>query len=186
MKRVTIHIGEMYASREPAIVETVLGSCIAACVFDPVSRVGGMNHFLLPRPCQEDPALARYGEHSMPLLIERIVQLGGNKNNLQAKVFGAASVLKLDETKLSVPQANERFVRQFLNANQIPLLAERLGGRHAIKVRMFTGTGKVLARSIPRTQLDRVRANEGEHYLAALARRWRWLEQGARPVKELQ
>lgn len=184
MKRVTIHIGEMYASREPVIVETVLGSCVAACVFDPISGVGGMNHFLLPHRCQEDPALARYGEHSMPLLIQRILELGGQQSYLQAKVFGAASVLKLDETRLSVPQANERFVRHFLRTNQIPLLAERLGGRHAVKVRMFTDSGKVLARAIPRTQMDRLLANEGEHYLAALARRWRWFEEGARSIGE--
>jgi chemotaxis receptor (MCP) glutamine deamidase CheD len=175
MKRVLIHIGEMYASREPVVVETVLGSCVAACVFDPVSRIGGMNHFLLPHRCQDDPALARYGEHSMPQLIERIVRLGGQRDYLQAKVFGAASVLKLDQTHIDVPQANERFVRQFLSANRIPVLAERMGGRQAIKVRMFTGTGKVLARGIPTMLLDRVTADE-EHYMAALARRWRWLE----------
>jgi len=178
MKRMTIHIGEMYASREAAMIDTVLGSCIAACIFDPVNRVGGMNHFLLPCPCQEDPALARYGEHAMPLLIERILRLGAREANLRAKVFGAASVLRLDETRCSVPKANERFVRQFLAEHKIPLAAERLGGNLPLKVRMFTGTGKVQTRVIPRTQLDHVRADEGEHYLVALTRRWRWLEEG--------
>jgi chemotaxis protein CheD len=179
VKRVSIHIGELYASREPAIVETVLGSCVAACLYDPVNHVGGMNHFLLPRRCQDDPALARYGEHAMQLLIERIIKLGGRERSLQAKVFGAASVLKLDETRYSVPRANERFVREFLAAHGIPLLGERLGGEHPIKVRMSTDTGKALVRALPRTQLDRLLANEGEHYTAALARRWAWFEEHA-------
>lgn len=179
MKRVSIHIGEMYASREPAIVETVLGSCVAACLYDPVNRVGGMNHILLPRSCQDDPTLARYGEHAMPMLIQRILKLGGKKENLQAKVFGAASVLSLDETRFSVPQANERFVREFLRAHDIPLLGQRLGGKQPVKVRMFTGTGKALVKALPRTQLDHVVAHEGEHYLAAFLRRWRWFEEGS-------
>lgn len=179
MKHVSIHIGELYASRDPVVVETLLGSCVAACLYDPLNRVGGMNHFLLPRKCQDDPALARYGEYAMQMLIDRIVKLGGKKYNLRAKVFGAASVLKMEETPYSVPRANERFVREFLIAHEIPLLGERLGGAQPIKVRMHTDTGKALARSLPRTQLDRLLANEGEQYHAAFARRWAWFEEGA-------
>ncbi len=182
MKRVSIHIGEFYASREPMVVETLLGSCVAACLYDPLNRVGGMNHFLLPRKCQDDPALARYGEYAMEMLIDRIVELGGKRFNLRAKVFGAASVLKMAETRHSVPRANERFVREFLTTHDIPLLGERMGGEHPIKVRMSTDTGKALVRAIPRTQLDRLLANEGEHYTAALARRWAWFEEGAGSV----
>ena len=179
MKHVSIHIGELYASGNPVVVETVLGSCVAACLYDPVQRVGGMNHFLLPRSCQDDPLLARYGEHAMRMLIERILKLGGRQRNLQAKAFGAASVLKMEETKHSVPRANERFVREFLNAHDIPLVGERMGGEHPIKVRMSTDTGKALVRALPRTQLDSVLASEGEHYTAALARRWAWFEERA-------
>ena len=179
MKHTTIHIGEMYASREPVIVETVLGSCVAVCLHDPVHRVGGMNHILLPRRCQDDSALGRYGEHAMPMLIERIRRLGGDREHLQAKVFGAASVLTLNETRLSVPKANQDFVLEFLRASGIPVMNARLGGTEPLKVRLFTATGRALVRALPRAQLDRVRAHEGEHYLAALARRWGWFEEGA-------
>jgi chemotaxis protein CheD len=177
VKLVSIHIGELYASRESVVVETVLGSCVAACLYDPVNRVGGMNHFLLPRKVQEDSILARYGEYAMALLIERIVGLGGRFSNLQAKVFGAASVLKMDETRHSVPRANERFVREFLTAQGIPLLGERMGGDNPIKVRMSTDTGKALVKALPRTHLDKVLAKEGELYTVALARRWAWFEE---------
>jgi len=178
VKHVTIHIGEMYASREPVVVETVLGSCVAVCVYDPVSRIGGMNHILLPRQCQEDSALARYGEHAMPMLIERVLKLGARRSHLQAKVFGAASVLTLDETRWNVPRANERFVREFLAVHGIPLRGERLGGRDPLKVRMFTASGKALVRALPRTQLDGPLTGEADLYLAALARRWSWFEEG--------
>src|SRR5271156_2965222 len=170
----------MYASSEPAIVETVLGSCIAACLYDPIHQVGGMNHYLLPRRCQEDPNLARYGEYAMQMLIERIVKLGGKKSDLQARVFGAASVLKMDETRYSVPRANESFVREFLRTNSIPLVGVLVGGDQPIKVRMSTNTGKAVAQTLPRTQLDTVLTDEGKQYAATIARRWAWFEDGAR------
>lgn len=179
MRRVSIHIGEMYASREATMVETVLGSCVAACLYDPVHRVGGMNHILLPRRYHGDPTLARYGEHAMPMLIQRIVRLGGEKKHLQAKVFGGASVLTLDESAINVPKANQSFVREFLIANGIPVVSERLGGRQPLTVRMFTATGKALVRALPRTQLDPVLTQEGEQYMQALARRWEWFPEGA-------
>lgn len=172
----------MYASAEPVIVETVLGSCIAACLYDPIHQVGGMNHFLLPRRCQGDPNLARYGEYAMQMLIDRVVKLGGKKSDLRAMVFGAASVLKMDETRYSVPRANESFVREFLSANSIPLLGELVGGDQPIKVRMSTNTGKSVARVLPRTQLDTVVTDEGKQYAATIARRFAWFEDGTRVI----
>ena len=174
-----IHIGELYASREPAIVETVLGSCIAACLYDPVRQLGGMNHFLLPEACHDDPMPTRYGVPAMQELIRRILKLGASRANLRAKVFGAANVLTLGEMRLNVSRANELFIREFLAGQEIPLLAERLGGRQPLKVRMFTASGRVLARALPDAETRRVAAIEKEHCGAALARRWSWFEGGA-------
>jgi chemotaxis receptor (MCP) glutamine deamidase CheD len=179
MQRIIIHVGELYASREPAIVETVLGSCVAACVFDPVRRLGGMNHFLLPEGSEDDPLPTRYGREAMRALIRRILQLGGVRNHLRAKVFGAANVLTLEEMRMNVARANERFIREFLAEQEIPLLAERMGGRQPLKVRMFTATGKVLARALPEAATRGVAAVENEHFSAAIARRWSWFEEGA-------
>jgi chemotaxis protein CheD len=171
-------MGEFFASREPAIVETLLGSCVAACLFDPIQGVGGMNHFLLPRPCQTDPILARYGVHAMELLIQSILQAGGKKQQLQAKVFGASAVLALDLARINVPEANERFIREFLAGSGIPLHAERLGGTRPLRVRMFTDTGKVLVKAVPVTQFGRAISLESECLAAAFERRWGWFEKG--------
>jgi chemotaxis protein CheD len=184
VKHVNIQMGEFFASREPAVVETLLGSCVAACLFDPVEQVGGMNHFLLPRPCQADPVLGRYGVHAMELLIESILEAGGKRSRLQAKVFGAAAVLTLDIARINVPEANQLFIREFLAAAGIPLSGERLGGVRPLRVRMFTDTGKVLVRALPETQLDRVVGVETECITAAFERRWSWLERDpGKPAK---
>src|SRR5687767_7179011 len=91
--RFTIHIGGVHASREPILLDTVLGSCISACVYDPVAGIGGMNHFMLPEGADADnPTSARYGVNAMELLISEIMKLGGTRKRFQAKIFGGGHV----------------------------------------------------------------------------------------------
>lgn len=146
--QVTIHIGDVFASREPAVIRTVLGSCIAACLRDPVARVGGMNHFMLPAPPHEeaDGDLSRFGVHAMELLIGKIQKLGGERARLQAKVFGGGHVLQIAESANGVPQQNIRFIREFLTTEEIPLVAHDLGGRAARQIVFHTGSGSVLVK----------------------------------------
>ena len=77
VKEVSIHIGGVFASREPAVVRTVLGSCVSACLFDPLTNVGGMNHFMLPTGDQGGDLPTRYGINAMEMLINEIMKLGG-------------------------------------------------------------------------------------------------------------
>jgi chemotaxis receptor (MCP) glutamine deamidase CheD len=177
-----IHIGGLYASGQPAVIETVLGSCVSACLFDPVHKIGGMNHIFLAESCQGDPFLARYGVHAMELLIARIERLGGERKHLKAKVFGAASVLRMNEERFSVPRKNEKFVREFLEAREIPLVGEHLGGHRPLKVRMFADTGRVLVKALATNHLDRVLAREGRA-TAALAERWQWFDKAEELLK---
>jgi len=177
MKLVHIHIGDIFASREPAEVETVLGSCIAVCLFDPVALVGGMNHFMLPEGQPDDPVPTRFGMHAMGALVDQIHLMGGQKARLQAKIFGAASVLEMDETWICVPSANREFARRYLAAENIPLVSERLGGRLPLKIRLFTQTGKVLVRALPRNRATALIGREQECREIALAARWKWFEQ---------
>ena len=90
--------GEYYATSEPEVVVTVLGSCVSACVRDRVNGVGGMNHFLLPLDGSAEPGKppqsARYGSYAMELLINQVIKLGGKRERLEAKVFGGAAVLR--------------------------------------------------------------------------------------------
>lgn len=143
--QVTIHIGGVFATREPTVIKTLLGSCIAACLLDPVASVGGMNHFMLPATPNGDAEgnLSRFGVHAMELLIGEIQKLGGQRARVQAKVFGGGHVLQIAESVNGVPQQNIRFIREFLRTEGIPLLAHDLGGRSARHVLFDTGSGKV-------------------------------------------
>jgi chemotaxis protein CheD len=137
IKRIILEPGEYYVTGEEAVLSTLLGSCVAVCLYDPVQRVAGMNHFLLSNKryakelpvCQSEAG--KYGIHAMALLIDQMTQLGAERSRLQAKAFGGGSILPKTEEVGNfhcVGDVNCRFVREFLANERIPLVAEELGG----------------------------------------------------------
>lgn len=138
---------------------TVLGSCVAACVRDPLLKLGGMNHFLLPDGQVGDGAPARYGSFAMELLINDLLKRGAARNRLEAKVFGGANVLK-GFTSNPVGTRNAEFVRQYLDAERIPVTAEDLRGIHPRKVWFFPRTGRVVVQRLPHAHDAEVLAAE--------------------------
>jgi chemotaxis receptor (MCP) glutamine deamidase CheD len=159
----SIIAGEVAASGEPLEIRTVLGSCIAACLFDPEAGIGGMNHFMLPDEGDDGLGSARYGTHAMELLINQIMQLGGKRKNLRAKIFGGADVLSLSMTRMSVGQKNVEFVQRFLDVEGIPIVAHRLRGNTGLRVHFFTATAKVLVAPLNEIAKQRIRMQEEKY-----------------------
>lgn len=129
-------------------LSTVLGSCVAACIRDPVLRIGGMNHFMLPDGGDSDDTSARYGSYAMELLINELLKAGARRERLEAKVFGGGNVLK-SFTVNPVGTRNAQFVIAYLKAERIPVVAQDLGSIHPRKVWYIPATGKVLVRRLP-------------------------------------
>jgi len=127
---------------------TLLGSCVAACIRDPLLKLGGMNHFLLPEGQVGDGAPARYGSFAMELLINDLLKRGASRGRLEAKVFGGGNVLK-GFTANPVGTRNAEFVRQYLATERIPVVGEDLGGIHPRKVWFFPHTGRVVVQRLP-------------------------------------
>jgi chemotaxis protein CheD len=146
----------------------VLGSCIAACLYDPVLGMGGMNHFMLPEGSDPgDPTSTRYGVNAMELLISDLMKLGADRRRFQAKVFGGGHVLNIRESLDGVPQRNIDFVKRFLETEQIPVVREDLGGYQPRRVLFQTHTGKVFLRYLGKTEAERT-AEEEVVYLISL------------------
>jgi len=152
--RQRISIGEVVASATPLVLETLLGSCVAVCLRDPATRVGGMNHILLPgrSPIDTD---SRCGAQAMDRLIEQVVALGAHPQRLVAKVFGAANVIAALQAP-TVGDLNATFVRDYLANAKIPVIAERLGGIHAVHVDFHTDTGRAVVRSVDGSRLPEI------------------------------
>jgi chemotaxis receptor (MCP) glutamine deamidase CheD len=124
-------------------LQTLLGSCVAVCLHDPAGGVGGMNHILLPGTATGDRK-TRFGVQAMEVLINSLMREGGDRRRFVAKAFGAANVLAALSSP-TVGELNAKFVREFLAAERIPLVAHRLGGKRAMHVHFSTDTGKVIA-----------------------------------------
>lgn len=143
--------GDLYAARESTIISTVLGSCVTACLFDPQTGIGGMNHFMLPNADANNISCARFGIHAMEILINNILQLGGARERLQAKVFGGANLCPAPGGLPSVGNANVQFVREYLRTDKIPIVAERLAGNQALRIHFVSGTGQVFVKPLPKS-----------------------------------
>jgi chemotaxis receptor (MCP) glutamine deamidase CheD len=145
----TIYIGEVFASREPTVIKTLLGSCIAVCLWDPAARIGGMNHFLLPQSMngsQDDPA--RFGVHAMDLLIGEMLKAGADRGRLRAKVFGGAHVLDIAEGEDSVPAQNIAFARDFLRRDGFKVVGDDVGGYLPRRVHFQSDSGRAFVQRI--------------------------------------
>ncbi|MDM8543612.1 chemotaxis protein CheD [Desulfococcaceae bacterium HSG7] len=166
----TLHVGEYHASKAPLILNTILGSCVAVCLFDPVQRIGGMNHILMPGTLnlKNFDMSARYGINAMELLINRIMNLGGDRCRLQAKLFGGAHLIPSIPENDSIGKRNADFSKKFLNKEGIKIINADLGGHATRKIYFHTDTGKVFLKrtysdhykeiaKVEMRQLDRMR-----------------------------
>ncbi len=129
----------MISEEEDVILTTVLGSCIAVCIFEPQRKIGGMNHFLLPSREGEDGANVRYGAYAMELLINGLLREGADRGRLKAKMFGGASMMG---NLRDIGGSNAAFARKFLQDEGIPCLAESVGGTSARRIRFWPTTGR--------------------------------------------
>jgi chemotaxis protein CheD len=143
--------GEYYYTCKDMLIVTVLGSCVSACIRDRVTGIGGMNHFMLPDggndPDSPVSASMRYGTYAMEILINDVLKAGARRENLEAKVFGGGHVLR-GFVAINVGERNAQFVRQFLKAENIRIVAEDLNDIHPRKVYYFPRTGKVLVKKL--------------------------------------
>ncbi|MFO1385353.1 MAG: chemoreceptor glutamine deamidase CheD [Chitinivorax sp.] len=143
--------GEYYATSRDMLLVTVLGSCVAACIRDRQTGVGGMNHFMLPDSNQDADTMVglptRYGTYAMEVLINQLLKIGAKRSNLEAKIFGGGNVLR-GFTVSNVGQKNSSFVKEFLALEKIPIVAEDLLDIYPRKVYFFPQSGRVLVKKL--------------------------------------
>ena len=143
--------GEYYVTGKDMLIVTVLGSCVAACIRDTQSGIGGLNHFMLPDggTDENNPAStsARYGSYAMEILINHITKLGARRANLEAKVFGGGNVLP-GLTVANVGERNAEFVLRFLHTEKIRIVAQDLVDVFPRKVYYFPASGKVMVKKL--------------------------------------
>jgi chemotaxis protein CheD len=146
IRRIHVIQGEYKVSDDPDVVlSTILGSCVAACMRDPVAGVGGMNHFLLPGSANGAGGEAtRYGVHLMELLINGLLKKGARRERLEAKIIGGAKTIAGFS---NVGEKNAEFAQQFLKDEGIRVVGSNTGGDVGRKLEYFPVSGR--ARQYP-------------------------------------
>jgi chemotaxis protein CheD len=167
--------GEYYVTRNEEAISTVLGSCVSACVRDPVRNVGGMNHFMLPEDQSVgpnnwlDPAVGlatRYGSYAMESLINDLLKLGAARERLEIKLFGGGRILA---AMTDVGGRNVEFIRNYMSLEGYRVAAEDLGGTQPRKVVYFPATGRAKLRKL-RPVENRIISHHEQLYLASIGK----------------
>lgn len=131
----------IFVDKKPHVVDTVLGSCVAVCLFDERMKIGGINHYMLPFWNGQGLASPKYGNIAMDKLLEKLELIGAHKKHMIAKVFGGANQM---QSSLNVGERNVLMVRDYLKNCGIPIVAENVGGEIGRKIRFNSGSGQVL------------------------------------------
>lgn len=154
--------GEYYVTTDNELISTTLGSCVAACIRDPVFGIAGMNHFMLPvdRGHRPDMQAAIYGNQAMELLINALLKRGASRQRLEVKLFGGGQVLA---GVTDVGRSNIEFVREYMHVEGFPILAEDLGGQYPRKLMYDPLTGKVQVKRLLRLHNDTIQRREADY-----------------------
>lgn len=140
--------GGIFVHDHPHVVDTILGSCVAVCLYDARLKIGGINHFMMPFWNGQGLASPKYGNIAMEKLLAGMEQGGSRKAQLIAKVFGGANQT---QSTLGVGERNIMVVRQYLADMQIPIVAENVGGFVGRKIHFDTYSGQVLMKFLGKT-----------------------------------
>ncbi len=135
-KIITIHSGEYYVTRDPdVVIYTLLGSCIAVCLYDQVLGIGGMNHFMLPESVDGQFAgFGHFGLQSLEVMMNHLISEGAVYQNMRAKIFGGSQMVGFHSRGNDVALSNIQFTLKYLESKRIPIMAKELGGRYGRRI----------------------------------------------------
>ena len=175
--RIIIDPGEFYVSNKPEIISTLLGSCVSACIYDPVNHIYGMNHFLLAhRNSAHNETLlesdeGRYGMYAMELLINALMKKGASRLNLKAKCFGGGNILRMREDDINhqtVGDLNVEFIKAYLKSENIPFLGGSLGGSAGRNIHFIGSDYSVYAKEIGSETTKKLEVEERSYLVKSI------------------
>ncbi len=153
-KKIFILPGEMAVSRQPAVIATLLGSCVSVCLYNKQLRAGGMNHFMLPSGARDDMK-GKYGDYATEKLIEMMLKLDPNKGNLVAQLYGGGAVVGHLSVGAGIGDKNVAIANELLERHRIPVSKRDMSGTSGRKIFFDTETGAVEMRLIEKSEMTK-------------------------------
>lgn len=157
--------GEFYVTPQTdEVIVTILGSCVAACIRDPLAGLGGMNHFMLPqggsRQWNGESESARFGNFAMEKLINELLKAGCSRASLEIKVFGGANVI---QSRNAVGTGNSEFILRYLHAEGLRCAVQDLGGHYPRRIHFYPMSGRVVRRFLNNSSATSVVSEENAY-----------------------
>ncbi len=169
-----IHPGEYYVSSEDEIIGTLLGSCVAVCLYDETRGIAGMNHFMLPGKISSTDLTkdktAKYGITAINELLKDMEKLGSDKEHLVAKIFGGGKVLEHLIESSTIPSDNIRLAKVMMEMEDIQITESDVGGNFTRKILMDVKTGKVYLKKSTRKDVIEEVTQEETKYLKKIGK----------------
>jgi chemotaxis protein CheD len=148
-KGIYLYPGQLVVTTEASLVTTILGSCVAICLWDAQTWIGGINHYLLPANPLRGQMDARYGNTATEQLIAKMVAQGAVASRLTAKLVGGAAIMTaFSGRQKSIGEQNVEVARELLTKFGIPVVAEQVGGQRGRKLLFHTGNGCAYSKEI--------------------------------------
>ena len=138
----------LFASEKPYQINTILGSCVAVCLWDPKLKVGGMCHYMLPLWNGQGLASPKYGNIAIEKLLEKMYSFGSKKVNIIAKIFGGGEVIETKIVHFRIGERNIELALDQLKELRIPIVSSSVGGKNGRKIIFHTETGEVKQRYV--------------------------------------
>lgn len=138
----------LYADTNTVLVNTILGSCVAVCLYDPYLQIGGINHYMLPLWNGQGLASPKYGNIAIEKLIDKMESLGSKKSHMVAKVFGGANIFESKLEQFQIGERNIAIAHQALTDLRIKVVSSSTGGNLGRKIQFLTSTGEVRQKMI--------------------------------------
>jgi chemotaxis protein CheD len=143
MKKEFINSGQFHIAKDPTHIATVLGSCVAICLYDSSTNICGLNHYLLAFWNGNGLKSPKYGNISTELMIDKMIEMGANKSHMVAKIFGGASIHSVNIGNSLIGEKNILVAEQILGEHGISIVARDVGGIKGRKLVVDSQTGRV-------------------------------------------
>ena len=153
----TIKVGmaDLNICKSPDVITTLgLGSCIGLTLYDPVTKIGGMVHYMLPDSTQvrNNENIAKFADTGIDELIRRMTAMGANRNALIAKIAGGAQMFAFNSNNdmLRVGERNVEATTNKLASLKIPIVAQDTGLNYGRTIEFYPDSGELIIKSVGR------------------------------------
>lgn len=148
---VYLYPSNLIVSANTTLIRTVLGSCVAVCIWDKFKRTGGMNHYMLPFWNGNGLASPKYGNIAIKSLVDKMIENGSSRQNLVAKVFGGGEIIEVQQANYQIGERNILIAENLLSEYKIQIRAKSVGGKFGRKIQFNTNSGEVLMSYVKRS-----------------------------------